>query len=275
MVPEIRRKTDKVFCHFGPFFALLPPLTTWKIFKKMERASWDVIILHMCTKNHYHMMFATWDMECERHNFLSFWAIFCPFTPKLISYIKIWKKCKNPFTQVYHKWKSNDIWFLRYKAQQTELFVILDHFSHFDRPNPKNQSFEKIKKTPEDILILHLCTTNDNHMMYVFGDMERDRKNVLSFWTVILLSVTTSCISMAFIMEIMIAASYIYTIIYVLRIRYMNSDILIVFYYSYYNVPCSNVLCSIFYVLMFYFLVFYVLVFHILCSNVLFFSVLF
>ena len=26
MVPEIQSKTDRIFCHFGPFFALLPPL---------------------------------------------------------------------------------------------------------------------------------------------------------------------------------------------------------------------------------------------------------
>ena len=25
MVPEVLSDTDKVFCHFGPFFALLPP----------------------------------------------------------------------------------------------------------------------------------------------------------------------------------------------------------------------------------------------------------
>ena len=25
MVPEVLSETDKVFCHFGPFFALLPP----------------------------------------------------------------------------------------------------------------------------------------------------------------------------------------------------------------------------------------------------------
>ena len=37
----------------------------------------------------------------------------------------------------------------------------------FDPPNnPKNQNFEKIKKGPGDIIILHLSTTNDNHMMY-------------------------------------------------------------------------------------------------------------
>ena len=33
-----------------------------------------------------------------------------------------------PFTHVPHKWRSNDIWFLRYKAWQTEFFVLLDHF---------------------------------------------------------------------------------------------------------------------------------------------------
>ena len=44
---------------------------------------------------------------------------------------------------------------------------ILGHFLHFDLPNnQKNQHFKrKRKKTLQDI-ILNLCTTNDNHMMY-------------------------------------------------------------------------------------------------------------
>ena len=33
--------------------------------------------------------------------------------------------------------------------------------------NPKNLNFEKLKKkTPGDIIILHMCTMNDNQMMY-------------------------------------------------------------------------------------------------------------
>ena len=32
--------------------------------------------------------------------------------------------------------------------------------------NPKNQNFEKMKKSPGDIIILHKCTINDNHTMY-------------------------------------------------------------------------------------------------------------
>ena len=47
------------------------------------------------------------------------------------------------------------------------IFVILDHFLPFHPlNNPKNQNFEKMKKTPGHIIILHKCAINDNHMMY-------------------------------------------------------------------------------------------------------------
>ena len=56
--------------------------------------------------------------------------------------------------------------FLRYGVQQTE-FLILGHFFIWGhlcpfRPppppyNPENQNFEKMKKVPEDIIILHVC----------------------------------------------------------------------------------------------------------------------
>ena len=34
--------------------------------------------------------------------------------------------------------------------------------------------FKKMKKTPGDIIILHMCTKNYDHMMYSSGDMVRD-----------------------------------------------------------------------------------------------------
>ena len=55
-------------------------------------------------------------------------------------------------------------------------------FCHF-RPffwtfNPlttwKIKSSKKSKKTPRDIIILHMCIINDNHMMYCYWDMEHD-----------------------------------------------------------------------------------------------------
>ena len=46
-----------------------------------------------------------------------------------------------------HKWRSYDIWFLRYKAWRTEFLVNLGHFLPFDPPNNlKNQNFEKNEK---------------------------------------------------------------------------------------------------------------------------------
>ena len=32
--------------------------------------------------------------------------------------------------------------------------------------DPENQNFEKMQITPEDIIILQICTISDSHMMY-------------------------------------------------------------------------------------------------------------
>ena len=61
------RVRDRIFCPFGPFFALLPPPPPpsppinpeYQNFEKMKKASGDVITLHMSTKNHDHMMYAS------------------------------------------------------------------------------------------------------------------------------------------------------------------------------------------------------------------------
>ena len=50
----------------------------------------DIIILHMSTKNHDHMLYCSLDMAHDGYNFyFSFWAIFCPFTPLTAQKIKI------------------------------------------------------------------------------------------------------------------------------------------------------------------------------------------
>ena len=41
-----------------------------------------------------------------------------------------------------------------------------------------------MKETAGDTIILHMCTINDNHMMYGSWYMECDKQNFLSFWTV-------------------------------------------------------------------------------------------
>ena len=42
----------------------------------------------------------------------------------------------------------------------------------------------KLKKTSGDIIILYICTINYNLLMYDSRDMEYNRQNFLSFWTV-------------------------------------------------------------------------------------------
>ena len=76
--------------HFLPLYT--PDNQKNRNFKTMKKASWDLTTLQMCSKNHDHMMYASWDMEYDRPNFLSFWIIFCLFTPLLTPKIKIWNK---------------------------------------------------------------------------------------------------------------------------------------------------------------------------------------
>ena len=131
MAPEVWNSTDRISYHFGPSYHFLPfyPPNNLKSqnFQKLDKKPGD-IILNMCTINDNHMMYSSWDMKCARQNFLSFWTVFCLFTPptQKIKILKNW-------------------------------MIIL--------------------------IILHMCTTNDNHMMYSSWDMKRDRQNFLSFWT--------------------------------------------------------------------------------------------
>ena len=92
-----------------------------------------------------YMMYASWDIKCDRQNFLSFLAIFCPFTTVTTQKIKIWRKWKNTwryyhFTHMYHKWQSYDVWFLRYRVWQTEFLPF------YPTNNPKIKFLKELKK---------------------------------------------------------------------------------------------------------------------------------
>ena len=72
-------------------------------------------------------------------------------------------------------------WDIRHDGQS-----FLSLFFSFDPPNNQtNQTFEKMKRIPGDSFILHLSTTNDNHMMYGSWDMEHNRQNFLLFWAIV------------------------------------------------------------------------------------------
>ena len=99
----------------------------------MKKFAGDIIILYMCTKNHDHMMYGSWDMKCHRQNFLSLCTIFQLFYPP---------------------------------------------------NNPKNQNFEKMKETAGNIIILHKCTKNHDHMLYCSLDIACNECTYFSFWAI-------------------------------------------------------------------------------------------
>ena len=144
MVPEILCTKDRTFCHFGLFFALVPPNNSEdQNFEKMEKTTGGIIILNMRTINENHMMYDSWDMEHDRQDFFLILDHFLPFyTPYPIwqpRKSKFWKNENSTwryhhFTQVYHKWQSYDIWLLRYDVHQTKFFCHLGTFFSFLPP---------------------------------------------------------------------------------------------------------------------------------------------
>ena len=121
----------------------------------MKKSPGNIIILHMCTINDNHMMHGSWDIECDRQNFLSFWTIFYPFTliTQKVIILKKWetitKKHEDIILQsctinenlmMYGSWEIKHDW---------KNFCHLGLFFAILPPNySKNQNFEKLNKNP-------------------------------------------------------------------------------------------------------------------------------
>ena len=131
MALEIWSETDRIFCHFGPFFTLSSLLIIPKI--KILKKKWNKCLeisssdVYMCTINEDHTIYGSWNIRRDRQKLLSFWALFCPLT----------------------------IWTIK----------ILTLKKHLDT-------------------LLFYIFAPYNHMMYGSWDMEHDRENFLSFWTI-------------------------------------------------------------------------------------------
>ena len=159
--------------NYGSFFALLTPKNQKnQNFVKMKKIAGNIIIIHICTKNNNDIRYGFWDMEWVRHNFLSFWVIFCPLTPP-----------NNPENQNDMCTKIKIIW-CRLPEIWSETAIIFWHFGPFflfyanDWP-PKLKFGKNVKKVSGDIILLHMCTINEDHMMYSSWDIRHDGQ---SFW---------------------------------------------------------------------------------------------
>ena len=139
IVPEIWSVTDIIFCHSGPLFA--PP---W------------------CTINGNHMMYDSWD-------------ILPPNNPKNHNFEKM-KKMPGDIIILYKCTKNHD--HMLYCSLDMacngcncyfSLWAIFCSFTSLN--SPKNQNSKKMKKTPGNIIILHMCNQNYDQMMYSSWDM--------------------------------------------------------------------------------------------------------
>ena len=96
------------------------------------------------------MMYDLWNVKCDRQNFLSLWAIFCPFTPLTMQKIKIKKKKKTSGDIIIlHKCtKIHDMLYSSWNMVCDRLFFILGYFLPFYPHNsPKIKILKKRKNT--------------------------------------------------------------------------------------------------------------------------------
>ena len=119
-VPEIWSETDIIFCHFGPFFALLSHYGPQRLkFEKSQKNPGDIILLHMCTINEDHMMYGSWDKKTQQIVFCHFRQFCALLHTSLPKKSKFWKKAwKYHLTLKWNKWQSYYVWLLRYGAQK-------------------------------------------------------------------------------------------------------------------------------------------------------------
>ena len=121
-------------------------------------------------------------------HFLPFYHPHPVMIPKNQSFEQKWKKyleilyfytymyAINEHHMIYGSWNVRCDW------QKILSFCVI--FCWFSPLTTWNIKILKLKKAPGDIIILHICTINDNHMMYGSWDMEYDGQKFLSFLTI-------------------------------------------------------------------------------------------
>ena len=128
-------------------------------------------------------LYGSWDIKCQGHRFLSFWAIFNPQnqnfekTKKCLGILSLYTCVPQMTIMMY------DFWYIKHYRQNFLSFWAI--FCPFTPLTIQKIKILKKWKNPEDIIILHLSTTNGNHMMYGSWDMEFSRQNLFSFWTIV------------------------------------------------------------------------------------------
>ena len=155
----------------------------------MKKASGEVT-LHLHTKKIDHMMYASWDKDCNRQwHFGPFFAFYHTNNPERQNFEKK-KNRKAPGDIILLKIRTINRDHMMYgfwniRCNRHEFFVILGHFLHFYLLTIWKSKLWNMKKIPGGIIILQMCTINDDHTMYGSWDMVHDRWTAIQMdrWT--------------------------------------------------------------------------------------------
>ena len=141
---KIQKKTTHMWRRWGTPQNFLLAFTdeVWKnrkirILKKRKKIAGDIIILHMCTKNHNHMRYSSWDTEWDKFfcHFGPFFALYLPLHPNNPENQNFEKIRKASGDVIILNWcnKKHDRMMYAYTDMECnrQFFVILGHFLLF------------------------------------------------------------------------------------------------------------------------------------------------
>ena len=126
-----------------------------------KKIAGDIVITHMCTKSHNHMMYGSWVMEWDRQFFVilnGLFSFYPPNNPKNQNFEKI--KTTPGDIIILHRYNINDnhvmhgSWDMERDGQNCLSFWTF--FLPF-YPQPKKSKFWKNKKKHLEILSFYKC----------------------------------------------------------------------------------------------------------------------
>ena len=136
----------------------------------MKKFAGYIIILDMRTKNHNHMMYGSWHMECDRQNFLSLWTVFCPLggypmNPENQNFEKMKKTLEDII--ILQMFTINDSHMIYEMECNRQDFCHLDRFLHF---YPLTTRYIKILKNwKKPLVILSFYTSKPKIMIICYA----------------------------------------------------------------------------------------------------------
>ena len=116
-----------------------------------------------------------------------FFALLPPYGPRKS---KFWKNEKNTwryyhFTNVYHKWQSYDVWFLRCEVQRRDFLSFWTIFCPFTLLSTRKIKILINWKKHLDILLFYICVSKMTTMWCVVPEIWSMTDRIfLSFWTI-------------------------------------------------------------------------------------------